>query len=108
MMCQIKYVLPIFVLIKTYSIMSCIFGIEALDEDDGNSASKLGAPKILLSIPWRITQLLMMWNLRFFNVKTGLDGATNAIPGFLETNDSSKAYYDANARQLNLVKIHGL
>lgn len=43
-----------------------------------------------------------------FNVKTGLDGATNAIPGFLETNDFSKAYCDANVRQLKLVKIHGL
>lgn len=32
----------------------------------------------------------------------------NAIPGFLETNEYSKAYYDANARPLNLVKIHGL
>ena len=43
-----------------------------------------------------------------FNVKTGLDGAANAISGFLETNDSSKAYYNAKARQLKLVKIHGL
>lgn len=43
-----------------------------------------------------------------FNVKTDLDGATNAIPGFLETNDSLKAYYDANAWQLKLDKIHGL
>mgnify|MGYP004502419223 CR=1 FL=1 len=43
-----------------------------------------------------------------FNAKTGLDGATNAISRFLETNEYSKAYYDAKARQLNLVKIHGL
>lgn len=43
-----------------------------------------------------------------FNVKTSLDGATNAIPGFLETNDFSKAYYDAKARRLKLVKIHRL
>lgn len=60
MMCQIEYVLPIFVLIKTYSIMSCIFGIEALDEDDGNSALKIDALKIVLSIPWQTTQLFMM------------------------------------------------
>ena len=32
----------------------------------------------------------------------------NAIPGFLETNESSESYYDAKAWPLNLVKIHGL
>lgn len=32
MMCQIEAVLPIFDWIKTCSIMSCIFGIDALDE----------------------------------------------------------------------------
>ena len=47
-------------------------------------------------------------NFTFFYIKTGLDGATNAIPGFLETNKSSKAYYDAKARRLKLVKIHRL
>lgn len=99
-------------------VLSCAFtGCKnSTNEDDGNSISKLDAPTNLVINSMTYNTTTCAVNITF-NYSGSIDGATKAVLGYSETNDSSQAIYDdmntyatveagSNTRTVNISSIN--